>query len=161
VKAHVGMQGSELAGSLAKKAAMEDKGEIVYKKKPRGSITTKQVQSGITRWQEQWTSSKKGAVSKLFFPHLKERLKITLPLSAEFTAVVTGHGLTRSYLNRLKIIPNSTCSCRLKEEQTINHIIFNCTPLEHQRSTLHKATVQLATPDPHHLNTSPANTSRS
>jgi hypothetical protein len=131
-----------LADSLAKKAAMEDKEEIVYKKIPRESIITEQMQSGITRWQEQWASSTKGAVSKLFFPQIKERLKITLPISAEFTAMVTGQGLTRSYLNRFKIIPNSTCPCRLKEEQTINHIIFNCTQLENQRSTLHKAIVQ-------------------
>jgi hypothetical protein len=142
VKAHVGIQGNEMADSLAKKAAIEDKEEIVYKKIPRDSKITEEMQNGITRWLEQWTSSTKRALSKLFFPHIKERLKITLPISAEFTAMVTGHGLTRSYLHRFKIIPNSTCPCRLKEEQTINHIIFNCTQLENQRSTLLKAIVR-------------------
>jgi len=44
--------------------------------------------------------------------------------------MVTGHGLTRSYRHRFKIIPNSTCPCGLKEEQTFNHIILNCTQLE-------------------------------
>jgi hypothetical protein len=142
VKAHVGIKGNEMADSLAKKATMEDKEEIVYKKIPRESIITEEMQNGITRWQEQWTSSTKGAVSKLFFLHIKERLKITLPVSAEFTAMVTGHGLTRSYLHRFKLILNSTFPCRLKEEQTINHIILNCTQLENQRSTLHKAIVR-------------------
>jgi hypothetical protein len=138
-KAHGGIQGNEMTDSLAKKAAMEDKEEIVYEKE---TIIIEEMQNGITRLQEQWTSSTKGALSKLFFPHIKERLKITLPISAEFTAMVTGHGLTRSYLHRFKIIPNSTCPCRLKEEQTINHIILNCTQLENQRSTLHKAIVR-------------------
>ena len=57
------------------------------------------------------------------------RMKTTIPISAEFTAMVTGNGLTRSYLHQCKIIPNSTCPCGLKE-QTINHIILNCTQLE-------------------------------
>ena len=37
-----------------------------------------------------------------------------VPISAEFTDMVTGHGLTRLYIRRFKIIPNSTCPCGLK-----------------------------------------------
>jgi ribonuclease HI len=40
VKAHVGIQGNELADHLAKKAATEDIGEIVYVKTPRETIIT-------------------------------------------------------------------------------------------------------------------------
>jgi hypothetical protein len=93
----------------------------------------------LTKWQEQWTSTTKGVISKLFFPCIKERMKTTIPNSAEFTAMVTGHGLTRSYLHRFNIIPNSTCPCRLKEEQTINHIILNCTQIESERRKLQHA----------------------
>ena len=50
----------------------------------------------MTKWQEQWTGSTKGAVSKLFFPYINERMQTVIPISAEFTAMVTGHGLTRS-----------------------------------------------------------------
>jgi hypothetical protein len=141
VKAHVGIQGNEMADRLAKKVAMDDKGEIVYDKIPRETIITEEMENGITRWQEQWTSSTKGAVSKLFFPFIKERIKIMIPISAEFMAMVTGHGLTRSYLHSVKIIPNSTRPCRLKEEQTINHIILNCTQLENERRILRNAIV--------------------
>jgi hypothetical protein len=141
VKAHVGIQGNELADHLAKKAAMEDTGEIVYDKIPRETIITELKENGLTKWQEQWTSTTKGAISKIFFPCIKERTKSTIPISAEFRAVVTGHGLTRSYLHRFKIIPNSTCPCRLKEEQTINHIILNCTQIEGERRNLQNAIV--------------------
>jgi hypothetical protein len=69
-------------------------------------------------------------------------MKTKLPISAEFTAMVTGHGLTRSYLHRFKIIPNSTCPCRLQEEETIKHIIWNCTQLENERRILRNAIVR-------------------
>jgi hypothetical protein len=142
VKAHDGIQGNEMAGRLAKKAAMEDIGEIVYDKIPRETIITEGTENGLTKWQEQWTSSTKGAVSKLFFPYVRERMKTKLPVSAEFTAMVTGHSLTRSYLHRFQFIPNPTCPCRLKEEQTINHIILNFTQLENERRTLRNAIVR-------------------
>jgi len=65
-----------------------------------------------------------------------------IPLSAEFTAMVTDHGLTRSYLHRFKVIPDSACPCGLKEEQTINHIILDCTQLENERRILRNAIVR-------------------
>jgi hypothetical protein len=142
VKAHVGIQGNEMADRLAMKAATEDIGEIVYDKIPRATIITEGKENGITKWQEQWTSSTRGTVSKLFFPNIEERMKTRIPISAEFTAVVTGHGLTTSHLHRFKFIPNSTCPCRIKEEQTINHTIMNCTKLENERRILQNAIVR-------------------
>ena len=114
-------------------------GETVYDKIPRETIITEGKENGLTKWQEQWTSSSKGAVSKLLFPYIKGRIKTKLPISAEFMAMVTGHSLTRLYLHRFKFIPNSACPCRLKEEQTISHIILNCTQLENERRILRNA----------------------
>jgi hypothetical protein len=108
---------------------------------PRETIITEGKENRITIWQEQWTSCTTGAVSKLFFPYIKMRMKTMIRISAEFTAMVTVHGLTGSYLHRFKIIPNSTCPCRLKEEQTINRIILNCTQLENERKILRNARV--------------------
>ena len=42
------------------------------------------------------------------------------------------------------MIPNPTCPCRLKEEQTINQIILNCTQLENERRVLENAIVRTA-----------------
>jgi len=83
---------------------MDDIGELVYHKIPRETIFTEGKEKEITNWQEQWTSSTKGAVSKLFLPYTIERMKTMIPISAKFKAMATGHGLTRSYLHRLKII---------------------------------------------------------
>jgi hypothetical protein len=139
MKAHTRIQGNEMADRLAKEAATEGTGEIVYDKIPRETIITEGKEIGLIKWPEQWTSSTKGAVNKLFFPPIKERKKTILPVSLEFMAIVTGHGLNSSYLHRFKIIPNSTCPCRLQEEQTINHIIFKCTQLENDRRILQNA----------------------
>jgi hypothetical protein len=115
--------------------------EIVYDKMPRETIITEGNENRLTKWQEQWASSTKGAVSKLFFPNMKERMKTRIPISSEFTAMVTGHGLTRSYLHRFKFIPNSTCSCRIKDDQTVTHIILKCTKLENERRFLRNTIV--------------------
>ena len=114
----------------------------MYDKISRETTITEGKENVITKWQEQWTSSTKGAISKLFFPYIKERMKTRIPMSATFSPMVTGHGLTRSYLHRFKIIPNPTCPCRLKEEQTINHIILNCTQLENEIRILRNTIVQ-------------------
>jgi ribonuclease HI len=53
VKALVGIPGNEMPDHLAKTAAIDDKGEIVYDKIPRQTIITKEMEKGITRWQEQ------------------------------------------------------------------------------------------------------------
>jgi len=129
VKAHIGIERNEMADRLAKKVSTDDIGELVYDKIPIVTIITEGKENKITKWQEQWTSSTKGTVSKLLFPYIKERMKTMIPISAEFIAMVMGHGLTRLYLHGFKIIPNSTCPCGLKEEQTFNHIILNCTQL--------------------------------
>jgi len=76
-------------------------------------------------------------------------MKTRIPISAEFTVMVTGHSLTRSYLLRFKIIPNPICPCRRKEGQTINLIILNCTQLENERRIPRNAIVR--TGDTWHL----------
>ena len=91
VKAHVGIKGNELADRLAKEAETEDIGVLVCDKITKQTLITERKEKEITKWQEQWTSSTKGAVSKLFFPQIKERMETTIPISAEFTAMVTGH----------------------------------------------------------------------
>jgi hypothetical protein len=60
-----------MADRLPKEAAAEDTGEIAYDKIPRETIITEGKEIGLTKWQEQRTSSTKRAVSKLFFPIYK------------------------------------------------------------------------------------------
>ena len=69
-----------MADRLATKAATDDIGELECDKIPRETIITEGKENEITKWQEQRTSSTKGAVSKLFFPDIKERMKTMIPI---------------------------------------------------------------------------------
>jgi hypothetical protein len=56
-------------------------------------------------------------------------------LTAKLTAVLSGHGKTRAYLHRFKLREEATCICG-KENQTMDHILFNCIKTREQRDLL-------------------------
>jgi hypothetical protein len=90
---------------------------------------------GLEQWQLQWNNAAKGAVCRSFFPNLEQRLKAKIPITPEFTALVTGHGKTRSYLHRFKLADDLMCLCN-EGQQTSDHIIFDCNLLEAQRGLM-------------------------
>jgi hypothetical protein len=58
-----------------------------------------------------------------------------IPTTPEFTAIVSGHGKTKSYLQRFKLTDNLMCPCN-NGEQSPEHLIYECKILEFQRSSL-------------------------
>ena len=56
-------------------------------------------------------------------------------LTQNFTTIVTGHGITRSYLHRFKIIETPTCSCGTRD-QTTDKLLFQCELLNKKRDRL-------------------------
>jgi hypothetical protein len=122
---------------LAKAAAVED-GPIVYDKIPREVIMTRAEENGLILWQKQWTNTEKGAVTKAFFPSVRHRLRQELPVSPEFTSVVTGHGKLRSYFYRFGITDNPMCPCEEAEDQTTDHLLFRCKKLRNHRTDMVK-----------------------
>jgi len=104
----VGIEGNELVDKLAIEAEVED-GPVVYDKIPREVIMTRGKENGLHMWQEQWMNTWKGAVTKAFLPSVRNRLRQKIPLFAEFTTMVTGHGKLRSYLYRFKLTDNPMC----------------------------------------------------
>jgi hypothetical protein len=67
---------------LAKKAAVED-GPIIYDKIPREVIITREKEIGLYTWQQQWTNTRKGTVTKAFFPTVRNRLDKVIPIFPE------------------------------------------------------------------------------
>lgn len=135
VKAHIGIAGNEMADNLAKQAANDDTIEIIYRKTPKSTIATEIKEIGIQKWQDRWNKTTKGATTKSFFPSIKQRLKLSIPSTPEFTAVITGHGRTKSYLHRFHIIDDPTCTCG-RGQQTVNHLIYECADTTQQRTSL-------------------------
>jgi hypothetical protein len=54
--------------------------------------------------------------------------------------MVTGHGRTRAYLHRCRIIDSATCPCN-KADQTVVHLIYQC-PLLNINTQLLRKNVQ-------------------
>jgi len=52
-----------------------------------------------------------------------------IPVTPEFTAIVTGHGKTKSYLHRFKLTDNPMCLCN-EGDQSPEHLIYECKILE-------------------------------
>jgi len=133
VKAHVVIHGNELADQLAKAAARNGDTTIAFNRMPLSTlyceIEAKQ------KWQKEWKDCTKAAITKQFFPNVKDRLKLQIDINPVFTALVTGHGKKRAYLHRFKILEQAKCICK-KGDQTTDHLINQCTLLQHQRELL-------------------------
>jgi hypothetical protein len=100
---------------------------------PREMIITREKENGLHLWQQQWTNmGKKGAVTKDFFPSVRNRPQQKIAIFPEFTTLVTGHGKIISYFYRFGLTDNPTCPCE-EEEQTTDHLIFHCKKLSNQR----------------------------
>jgi len=94
---------------LAKEAAVEN-APIVYDRMPREVIITGEKENGLHVWR-QWTNMWMGAVTKAFFPSVRNRLQQKIPMFPEFTTMLAGHGKLRSYLHRFGLIDNPKCVC--------------------------------------------------
>jgi ribonuclease HI len=135
VKAHAGILGNELADTLAKKAATNETLTEKYNKIPKSVVKKELEEESMKKWQNNWMQTTKGSITKEYFPNIEERLKMKLNLTQNFTAIVTGHGKTRAYLHRFKIIDDPTCICE-KAVQTTDHLIFECEKLTKERKKL-------------------------
>jgi len=71
---------SNLRTEFAKlKCEVEDKnklieGPVVYDKMPREVTVTREKDDGLHMWEQQWMDTGKGAVTKAFFPSVRNRL---------------------------------------------------------------------------------------
>jgi hypothetical protein len=135
IKAHAGHRGNEMADQQAKEAAKNKNIEEFCIKIPKSEVLSEQKDISDKLWQREWTDTTKGAITKAFFPKIKDRLKLRLNTTPNFTTIVTGHGNIKAYLHKYNIIDDPMCHYR-KGQQTIQHIIFDCLLLEKEREKL-------------------------
>jgi hypothetical protein len=92
-------------------------------------------EDSLIKWQSEWDKTTKGQITKLFFPVIRDRLKMKIKISPIFTTMITGHGNLKSYLHKFKIIESPTCPCG-KAEQTVDHLSFQCELFRKERDNL-------------------------
>jgi hypothetical protein len=130
IKAYVGIKGNELADQIAKPSARDNDNTITYNRIPKSTPYKELEDETIIKWQKAWEGSPKAALTKQFFPNISDRLKTKIKVTPNFTAPVTGHGKSRSYLDRFKLLQSATWPCK-KEDQTTDHLLYPCTLLKH------------------------------
>jgi ribonuclease HI len=120
-KAHVGIYGNELADRLAKAAAGSREMEVTFDRTPKSTFYS-EFEEATQKWQNECVNTTKAAVTKQFFPNVRDRIKLNINVNPNFTAMVTGHGKTRAYFHRFKLAESATCPCN-KEDQTVHHLL--------------------------------------
>ena len=106
-----------------------------YNRIPKSEIEHRERETTIEKLQQQWDYTTKGFATKEFFLNIKYRLKTKINLTPNFTAMITAHGKTRSYLHRFKIIESAECPC-VNGNQTANHLLYQCSKLNNEREKL-------------------------
>jgi len=135
VKAHVGIYGNEMADRLAKEAARSNGTSIAFNRIPLSTLYYEAAEEAKQKWQDEWTTCTKAATTKQYFPTVQDRLRININLTPNLTAMLTGHGRTRAYLNRFKLRDDATCICG-QGDQTTDHLLNHCTTIHTQREVL-------------------------
>jgi hypothetical protein len=135
VRAHVGIYGNELADKLAKAAACNRDTTVCFNRIPKSTLYSEIEEEATQRSQKEWGNCTKAAITKQFFPNVRDSVKLNISVNPNFAAMVTGHGKIRAYLHRFKIIENATYPCN-KGDQTIDHLLNQCTLLQTQRELL-------------------------
>jgi hypothetical protein len=90
--------------------------------------------SGYGRYSSEKMAQKKKHCRKEFFPNVQDRQKLKVDVTPILTAFLTGHGKTRAYLHRFKILENADppppCG---NGDQTSDHLQYQCAILNKQR----------------------------
>jgi len=141
VKAHAVILGNELADQLAKTAAQDKDKTTYYSRIPFSMLFWELEEESKLKWQQKWEESPKAALTKQFSPRITDRLKSKIDITSNFTAMVSGHGKTRAYLHRSKLLESATCSWN-KGDQTTDHLLYHCTLLHQQSEKLMKDTLK-------------------
>ena len=130
IKAHIGLDGNELADEYAKLGTVDHTIEI------NTHTTYKEIRAATReyvyhKWKEKWKALKKCRMTKLFYDGPDRRVgKVVARLSRNdmtlFIHAITGHN-NLNYMNSI-IIPDNTPLCRFceEEDETFDHLYTDC-----------------------------------
>ena len=121
-KATVGIQGNVMANTLAKQGKTNMDLAKNYRKIPKSAEITELTERNVKTWQRQWDQTTKGAVTKQYFPMVKQRLMMNIKITPNPMTIITGHGNIRSYIHRFKLTHTPTVLvAKVLKQPTIYH----------------------------------------
>jgi ribonuclease HI len=103
VKAHAGIQGNELADTLAKAASTNQDIPICYNKLPKTVIKLEIEGTSVDKWQTSWNQTTKGNITKEYFASVTERLNMKISTNQNLSTMLTGQGNINDYLHRFNL----------------------------------------------------------
>jgi hypothetical protein len=66
---------------------------------PKSILYSEIEEEASQKWQKEWENCTKAAITKQYFPHIQDRLKLKININPVFTAMVTRHRKIRAYLH--------------------------------------------------------------
>jgi len=88
---------------LAKVATRNSDIAVSFNRIPTSTLPSELKEVEIRKWQTDWDKCTKAAITKEFFPNVRDRLNMKISINPNFTAMVTGHGRTRAYRHRFRL----------------------------------------------------------
>jgi ribonuclease HI len=134
-KAHVRIYGNEMADRLAKEAARKKDSDIAFNRISKSTINYELEEESKQQWQHEWENYPKAATTKEYFPTVQDRLNTKISMTPNIAAMLTGHGKTRAYLHRFKLLEQATCVCK-HGDHTVDHVMYHCSLLQKQRDIM-------------------------
>ena len=137
IKAHIGLDGNELADEYAKLGTVDETTQIETFTTGR-EIKAANREYTYHKWKEKWKSLKKCRMTKLFYDGPNRRVgKVVSRFSRKdmtlFIHAITGHN-NLNYMNSI-IIPDYTPLCRFceEEDESFQHLYEECPVFWKQR----------------------------
>ncbi|GBL74620.1 Putative protein in type-1 retrotransposable element R1DM [Araneus ventricosus] len=129
VRAHRGTAGNERADVLAKTACEKEIVDVFFDT-TKAEIKFDSKRQALSLWQERWTLSRKGTITKKFFNKVSlKRVKVDFYINQ----IYTGHGIFRTYQNRF-FDKSIECHCG-EAVGDAEHVLFRCKLWEPDRES--------------------------
>lgn len=135
IKAHAGHAENERADQLAKEAAIKLKKKADYELCPISFVKSQIRLRTLDEWNRRYQKGETAAVTKLFFPDIKQAHKTIRKIKTDniITQLLTGHGGFSEYLHRFKCKEDPSCICEPGVSETVQHVIFDCPMYQKKR----------------------------
>ena len=89
----------------------------------------------VDKRQSIWNQTAKGDITKDYFPIVTEGLNMKISTNQYLTTTMMGHGNIKAYLYCFKLSDSPT-GPRYKNDQTTDHLLYECELLKPQRDSL-------------------------